>query len=268
MPELIEVEQYRRALDALVGSTLGDIEITHDGYVRPRGVPVEVFDGLVGATLRGTRRKGKLLLVDLGAARNAHPSLGFATIGLRFGMTGMLLIDGGGPIERLEYASTKNDQSWDRLRMHFGESVVSIRDQRRLGSIELDPDEDQLGPDAATVTADELRWVMAGTRRAVKTVLLDQSRLAGVGNLLADEVLWRTGLRPDRCAGELTDPRVADLAAEIRRTISVLSERGGSHTGDSFAHRAPGATCPRCEGSMRHSTVGGRSTWWCSDHQR
>lgn len=267
MPELIEVEQYRVALESLVGCELRVVEVSHAEYVRPRGAPVESLTVGVGGTLIAARRRGKLLLADIDCAGTRRGEAGTATIGLRFGMTGILLIDGQGPIEKLEYASTKKDPRWDRVRLHIGRSVVSVRDQRRLGSIELDPDETVLGPDASTVTFDELSKALHG-RRAVKAVLLDQRRLAGVGNLLADEALWRTALDPARPADELGQPEVERLADAIRETVRVLSERGGSHTGDTFAHRVAGALCPRCGGPMAHTTVGGRSTWWCSQHQR
>ena len=73
-----------------------------------------------------------------------------------------------------------------------------MRDARRLGRGRLDPDEDRLGPDALSATLADLRAALAGSGVAVKARLLDQSRLAGVGNLIADEVLWRAGLAPGR----------------------------------------------------------------------
>lgn len=262
MPELIEVEQYKRALEPLVGERVDHLEVIHPGFMRPRGAPPGAFTVLEGGRLEATRRLGKVLLLDVGCDGELVP------VGLRFGMTGMLFVNGVGPIDQLEYASSRTEPAWDRLRLHIGGSIVSIRDQRRLGSVELEPDLGALGPDAQYISADALVNSIGGTQRAIKTVLLDQSALAGLGNLLADEVLWRSGIAPSRSARDLGPTDVEMLAATIREVIAELTVRGGSHTGDSFEHRVLGAECPSCDGSMRRSRIGGRTAWWCPKHQR
>ncbi len=272
MPELIEVEQYRRALDPLLGCSVTTLDVRHREFVRPRGTPVEVLDVFRGGRLIGTRRHGKLLLLDIGLRASSQAGctraeVGSATMGIRFGMTGMLFVDGVGPIDRLEYASARVNPDWDRLVLGIGGSSVTIRDQRRLGSVELDPDTSVLGPEATTIDADGLAAVLLRRHRAVKSVLLDQSRIAGLGNLLVDEILWRAGIAPHRAAEELSSSRVSTLAATIRSTVEELSLRGGSHMGDSFPHRVAGAACPNGDGNMKRDTVGGRTTWWCPGHQ-
>jgi formamidopyrimidine-DNA glycosylase len=97
---------------------------------------------------------------------------------------------------------------------------------------------------------------------------MDQSRLAGLGNLLTDEVLWRAGLDPARTAGGLDDAERAALVRAIRQTIRVLGRRGGSHTGDLQASRARGGVCPRDGAELLRRTVGGRTTYSCPVHQR
>lgn len=272
MPELIEVELYRRALDPLIGRVITSVDVRHPKFVRPRDAPTAVLSALHGGQLVSTRRHGKLLLLDvlLASASKGSADGGdseVASLGLRFGMTGMLFIDGVGPIDRLQYASARAEVSWDRLVLVIGGANVTIRDQRRLGSVELDPDTSMLGPDATTIDATQLAVVLTSRRRAIKSVLLDQSSLAGLGNLLVDEVLWRAGIAPQRVAKELSVAEVSTLAAKIRSTVTDLSVRGGSHMGDSFVHRVPGAACPRGDGNMQRSTVGGRTTWWCPGHQ-
>lgn len=207
-------------------------------------------------------------MLDIGAKRSSHVGANgdHVAMGLRFGMTGMLFVDGVGPIDRLEYASARPNPEWDRLVLEIGGSQVTIRDQRRLGSVELDPDTSRLGPDATTIDTDGLSAALS-RRRSVKSVLLDQSCVAGLGNLLVDEVLWRAGIAPQRPAEELSTALVSDLTSTIHSTIEELSDRGGSHMGDSFPHRVLGASCPRCGGVMTRATVGGRATWWCSGHQ-
>jgi formamidopyrimidine-DNA glycosylase len=97
---------------------------------------------------------------------------------------------------------------------------------------------------------------------------MDQSRIAGLGNLLTDEVLWRAGLDPAREAGGLDDTERAELARTIRHTVRVLGRRGGSHTGDLQTSRARGGICPRDGAELQRRTVGGRTTYSCPVHQR
>jgi formamidopyrimidine-DNA glycosylase len=97
---------------------------------------------------------------------------------------------------------------------------------------------------------------------------MDQARLAGVGNLIADEVLWRAGLDPARPAGGLSPAELRRLHRHLGVGLAEMSERGGSHTGDLMEQRHPGGVCPRDGAALRRATVGGRTTWWCPVHQR
>jgi formamidopyrimidine-DNA glycosylase len=97
---------------------------------------------------------------------------------------------------------------------------------------------------------------------------MDQAHLAGVGNLIADEALWRAGLDPRRPAASLTDAEHRRLHKHLRASVADLIARGGSHTGDLRPHRRPGGLCPRDGTPLVRDTVGGRTTWWCPKHQR
>ena len=143
-----------------------------------------------------------------------------------------------------------------------------VRDPRRLGGVLLDPPEAALGPDAATVTVAELRAALAGSAAPLKARLLDQSRLAGVGNLLGDEILWRAGLSPLRPAGSLTPAELRRLHRHLNGTVADFLERGGSHTGDLMEQRRRGGVCPRDGTPLSRDVVGTRTTWWCPKHQR
>ena len=127
-----------------------------------------------------------------------------------------------------------------------------------------------LGPDALTITLAQLRVALAtrGSGPPLKARLLDQSRVAGIGNLLADEILWRAGLAPGRPCGSLTDPELRRLQRHLRTTLRDLEARGGSHTGDLMAERRVGGRCPRDGAELVRGTFGGRTTWWCPVHQR
>jgi len=142
-----------------------------------------------------------------------------------------------------------------------------VHDPRRLGGISLDPDLSGLGPDASSVGVAGLTAALAGSSAPLKARLLDQSRLAGVGNLIADEVLWRAGLSPLRPASSLSPPEVRRLHRNLIRTLADLNERGGSHLGDLMDERRLGGVCPKDGNPLTRSTVGGRTSWWCPAHQ-
>ena len=125
-----------------------------------------------------------------------------AVLGLRFGMTGRLVVDDHAVIEKLEYSSAREVPEWRRFELGFADGgTLVIVDPRRLGSVELDPDDTRLGPDAFGLSAGQLAGALEASRTALKARLLDQRRVAGLGNLLVDEILWRIGwTRPGRRA--------------------------------------------------------------------
>ena len=261
MPELPEVEAYRRLAEAAaLGRLVAAVEAPDAWFLKGGIVARDVEAALVGSRLVAARRRGKLLLLDTDRG---------PTLGLRFGMTGRLVVDGTAGVDELLYTSRRDEPVWDRFTLRLGGGgVLRVNDPRRLGGISLDPDEDALGPDALGVTATQLRAALAGSAAPLKARLLDQSRLAGVGNLMADEVLWWAGLAPVRPAGSLTAAELRRLHLQLGSTVELLIGRGGSHLGDLTAHRLPGGTCP-CDGTtLQRATIGGRTTWWCPKHQR
>ena len=131
----------------------------------------------------------------------------------------------------------------------------------------LEPAVEALGPDAAEITRDEFRARVGKGIVAIKAKLLDQSVLAGVGNLLADETLWQAKLRPSRPAGELSTDELDDLRRVLRKATRAAIAQGGVHTGEVIPYRKKDATCPRCGAPMERGVVGGRTTWWCSAEQ-
>lgn len=253
------MERYRQAAEAVVGRTIRAV-MTPDAWFLKRGLTQAVAQAaLTGRAVVAARRHGKLLMLDTDGP----------VLGLRFGMTGRLLVDGSGPIAGLEYGPDRVDPAWRRFGLEFrsGGSLV-VDDARRLGGVELWPDEASLGSDALSLTRGQLAAALAGGRAPLKAVLLDQRRVAGIGNLLADEILWRAALDPARPAGGLTGDEVARLHRTLRRVLTQLGTRGGSHTGDLQSARQRGAVCPRDGTPLERRTVGGRTTYSCPGHQR
>jgi formamidopyrimidine-DNA glycosylase len=273
VPELPEVESYRKlAESAALGRRVAEVEAADAWYVKGGIAPAVVATALRGRTLLAARRTGKLLLIDTGAsdgAANEQAGSAGPVLGLRFGMSGRLVVDGKAGVDRLLYSPTGPDGRWVRFALHFADGGhLQMVDPRRLGGVELDPDEARLGPDALGLTPAQLRRALAGAHTPLKARLLDQERIAGIGNLLADEALWRAGLAPQHPAGALSPAELRRLHRHLPPTLCELSDRGGSHTGDLMAERRPGGHCPRDGAALSRSTVGGRTSWWCPAHQR
>lgn len=259
MPEGIEIELYRRAAEVAEGRTVCRVDLVDRDYARGGVSELALRTALEGERLGAPRRRGKLLLLDIGEL----------TLGLRFGMTGRLLIDGRAVIDELEYASRRDDPAWDRFRLRFADGgSLTIRDQRRLGNVELDPDEDALGIDLFEVTGPDLGLVLRTSSRPLKARLMDQGQIAGLGNLLCDEVLWRAGLDPRRDADSLNSAERRRLLHHLRRVPVQLMARGGSHLGDLQDERHVDGRCPRDGATLRRHPVGGRTTYACPEHQR
>ena len=255
MPELLEVEAYRTILIPTIGATISGVNA--DSLVcggTPAPCPA------VGQTINGVRRHGKLLLIDL-----EH-----CTIGVHARMTGTILVDGVSPFPKLRYAPSTVEKRFVRLSAKLDDGrVIDLHDPRRLARVMVDPDYSELGPDATSIAlADGSKALgTSDSPVALKARLLDQSRIAGLGNLLVDEICFQARLDPSRRASSLSTEERKMLTKQIPRTLRELGKRGGSDGGalQEFRHR--GANCPRCGAPLRRATVGGRTTYWCSDDQ-
>ena len=269
MPELAEVEVYRRLAETALRRPIVTVH-TPDLWYLKRGVTrASLRTALRRRSFTAARRIGKLLLLDADAADTAPGSTAGPTLGLRFGMTGRLLVDDRLGVDRLVYSSERFKPEWIRFSIGFADGGrLAVVDPRRLGGVFLDPAEDALGPDAAAVGLAALRRALRSSRAPLKARLMDQARLAGVGNLIADEVLWRAGLDPRRPAGSLSSAETRRLHRHLHAVVDDLLERGGSHMGDLLEARLPGGVCPRDGAPLARGQVGGRTTWWCPRHQR
>ena len=259
MPELPEVESAR----ALIAERGLDREIVDvddaDTYVCRPHAPGELRDALVGHRLTSAHRQGKSMWIETDGGRcsgctSAWPGGSSSTTRRRAttGPTAAASTCRSGIASR---CASPTAAGW--------RCATSAASAAPSWTRELD----RLGPDAAEVTRDDFRARVGRGEAPLKARIMDQSVIAGVGNLLADEALWRAKLDPRRPAGGLDDDELDRLRREIRATTRRAIERGGVHTGDVIPHRRRDGVCPRCGADMARATIGGRTTYWCAAEQ-
>jgi formamidopyrimidine-DNA glycosylase len=254
MPEGLEAEIHRRAAEVLVRRRINVADVD------PACGDPRIISSLVGARVLGVGRAGKHVIVRTTAG----------DLGLHFGMTGRLIVDGVPAMGDLEYGSNRDDPAWDRFTLTAGRVTVRVNDPRRWSRYVLDPDVSALGVDLLAPETHLAAALQSVRRRRapVKAVLLDQSVIAGIGNLIADEVLFTAGIDPRTPFADLDDElRERLLAALVRRPAEMLAA-GGSHTGVLGPPvRRPSGCCPLDGSPLERATVGGRTTFICPVHQ-
>jgi formamidopyrimidine-DNA glycosylase len=254
VPELPDVEGFRRVLlDCGSRRSVTDIEVRDAGVLR--GITEKrLRKELKGKHLGKAWRHGKWLFV---------PTDGDPTLVFHFGMTGSLrCCDPEEPIE-----------AHDRVILTLdGTRNLCYRDQRKLQGVQLADDAavnrilDGLGPDAGAVSREEFLELLSGRRGAVKSALMDQSVIAGLGNLLCDEILWRARVAPRNPARNLDEKTLRRIHAAMDRvlTTSVRDGRVPPRRSWLTGRRDDSEPkCPRCGDPLRSSRSAGRRTVWC-----
>jgi formamidopyrimidine-DNA glycosylase len=243
MPELPEAERARQTLEAVLGRRIARVD-DRDTYVCRPHAPGEIADALTGHRLASAHRRGKFLWLETADG---------PTLGLHLGMSGHIVLDGPGDVSR-----------WDRFAIEFDDGTrFALRDKRRLGRAVLNPDFSHVGPDAAHVGREDFRRLIGTGRTPIKARLLNQGRISGVGNLLADQVLWQARIAPARLVSDLSVEDLDRLRRELRAALRSAIRKGGAHTGRFVAARGADGSCPRCGHHLARATVGGRTTYWC-----
>jgi formamidopyrimidine-DNA glycosylase len=276
VPELPEVESVRRRLaPVLEGRRLERVEIVDARLTRPID-PVLVARELEGEQIDTVDRRGKYLIVRFESGR---------ALLVHLRMTGSFRL-------RSAAESALDEDAYRRsvVRLDDG-SDVAYRDVRRFGTwLLLEPGElddyldARVGPEPLdpAFTAAELAARLARRRAPVKAVLLDQRTLAGVGNIYADEALWRARIHPLRTAGSLRPAETRTLRDAIRDVLELAIERQGSTLRDYAlpdgeaggmqeefrVYGRLGEPCDRCGTPIERIVVGGRGTWYCPRCQR
>jgi formamidopyrimidine-DNA glycosylase len=275
MPELPEVETVRRRLEpVLLGRRFDRVEILDSRLTRPFD-PTEVAAELDSERVTALDRRGKYLVVRFESGR---------ALLIHLRMTGTLLhvVSGGVPEHDPHLRAV--------VRLDDGSDVV-YRDVRRFGTWLLaEPGEAEpylrarLGrePLAQAFTSRRLGEALEGRRAPVKAAILDQRRLAGVGNIYADEALWRARIHPQRPAGELREDELRALHRGIRAALKAGIARQGATLRDyrtpngdpgSMQHEfkvygREGEPCERCGQPIEKIRAAGRGTWYCPGCQR
>jgi len=273
MPELPEVETVRRALELELREAR---VLAVDGRSIALRRPLVIEDlaaVLPGRRFAAARRRGKFLLLDLDPP---------GTLLCHLGMSGRLTLDAAeAPLLPHTHAV---------LRLGDGRELRFV-DPRRFGLMAwLEPGTEKTDPSLARLGPEPLdpeigRWLpprLKARQAPLKTLLLDQHLVAGVGNIYAAEALWRAGIRPDREGRRTALPRLARLAQEVRAVLEEAVAEGGTTIRDYAApsgdfgyfavrlevYGRQGKPCRRCGAELRAGVLGGRTTSWCPRCQR
>lgn len=285
MPELPEVETVKAGLARLLpGRTVASVQLDAGSPKSFPNAPTDVERFLIGASVQTVTRRAKVLLIAL--------SSDYSLV-VHLKMTGQLVFDGTGvhfgaghPSDSLVHALP--DRS-TRVTLIFTDgSQLFFNDQRKFGWMRLLPTTEvpeldffkKVGPEPL---AADFTWQDFATRlrrrpnSGIKAVLLDQTVIAGVGNIYADESLWGAKIHPETRTGSLSDVKIKTLYTALRTVLQLSIDKGGSsnHTyvdaegrkGSymTFANvfRREGQACPRCGTTIVKTRVAGRGTHWC-----
>jgi formamidopyrimidine-DNA glycosylase len=265
MPELPEVQTVVATLaPRIVTRRIRGVELLRDDIVHPCGF--DLAKALRSKTVQGVSRRGKRIVITLGGGEQFYVHLG---------MTGRLTID---PPSAQIIKHT-------HLILHFDGFDVRFRDPRRFGGvwwIGRDESTDKMGPEPLTLRPETLIQRLAKTRRVIKSALLDQNLIAGLGNIYVDEALFEAGIHPLSIANELSPQQVRRLNRAIKTTLRrAIRHRGstlrdyvdadGVSGGFQKLHRVydrKGQPCANCKTPLERIVIGARSTHFCPHCQR
>jgi formamidopyrimidine-DNA glycosylase len=256
------VERARALLeDRAVGRRVVDVDDADTWVCRPHA-PGDIAAALRGVTLTAARRRGKAMWLETDDGEGP-------TLGIHLGMAGRIVVDDAEAGDPKADSEAGDERRWDRFAITFEDGGrLALRDKRRLGRVRLEPDLAGVGPDAAEIGRVAFRERVGRGSAPVKARIMDQAVVAGIGNLLADEALWRARIDPRRPAVDVTGEELDRLWRSVRAATRDAIRLGGAHTGRVIPFRRWGASCPRCGAEMSRATVGGRTTWWCPREQR
>ena len=260
MPELPEAEANRLRIEReCLNRTIEAVELGEDtDYLELPGDNERTR--LVGHQFTQTHRHGKLIF----AGSKTGPWLA-----VHLGMTGSLR-----PFDEPDGAP-----DYAKFLIRFeGDRRLAFRCPRKLGWVRVvdSPSEEiariEYGPDALEIGLEDFTEVIGGSRGATKSALMDQRKLAGVGNLWSDEILYRVGIDPEHKGTDLSEDTLADMHSAMRDILRAVMDTEAHYDrlpDDWLIHtRKAGSECPRCDGTIEKTKVGGRSAFHCTRHQK
>lgn len=260
MPELPDVEIFKRYLDATsLHQRIADVDV-RNAYILKETSARELARELKGRRFESSRRHGKHLFVRAGDK---------LWLRLHFGMTGSL-----------EYF--RNDKRASRhARVIFifaNNHRLAFDDQRQFGQIGLLKDVDEflkkraLGPDVLEIGISQFKEILGKRRVAVKSILLNQKLIAGIGNIYADEILFYARMHPATETSHLSDKARTKLFHATRYILkkAIAAKADANQMPESWflPHRGKGGKCPRCGRKLKSATIGGRTAWFCAHCQK
>lgn len=259
MPELPDVEAFRQTVEnAALRTPVQHTTVQDSRILDDRLAPSGLGRRLKSKAFTAAHRHGKVLFLRQGRGRGA--------LVLRFGMTGSVQI------------CKKNEELPDHTRAELclsNGSRLAVISQRLLGSIGFTDDESQfiededLGPDALNggLSKKDFIDMLSQSRATVKATLMDQSRIAGIGNVYADEILFQAGIRPDRKAEGLSEKESATVYRKMHHVLHLaanrLTEQKDFPGSWLLPKRGKHNPCPHCNGKIKSMKVSGRTTWYC-----
>ncbi len=259
MPELPDVETFRRYFDATsLHKKIDDVQVNVlrvlSGITEP-----DLRERLVGDQFRSSERVGKYLLGELESSWMVF----------HFGMTGSL--------QYFRDPTDEPDHTAVLIRFANGYHLSYI-DIRKFGLIALTPGveaftrEKDLGPDALALTEDAFRTALKGRRGSVKSTLMNQSVISGIGNIYSDEILFQAGIHPETGIDALDDTEIHRLFITLKNVLQTAIEAGAEidKLPDTYLipHRQKGGACPKCGQPLHTLTVGGRTAYFCPNQQK
>jgi len=269
MPELPEVETVAQGLRRrALGRRISAVYVRHPGVIA--GSPEEFAATLEGRTIGKVSRKGKAIAIEM-SAENGSPRY----LLVRLGMTGQLTVSSrDAPVEPHTHVFMPLDEGHEELR---------FRDARRFGRLrsltfaELEKVLGGLGPDAQAVTQPEFLAAMRGRKGAIKSWLMNQNLVAGLGNIYADEALFEARIHPLSQPGRVSRGKAHQLYKAVRKVLQRAVRLGGTTFSDYLdvegrpgaflaklrVYQHTGQPCRRCGEAIRRLVIGGRSSHFC-----
>ncbi len=258
MPELPDVEIFKQEAEKALHRRIKEVHNRDPDFVKVSRR--EFNQQVVGKELQQVRRKGKYLFLETGDR---------STVVLHFGMTGLL-----------KYAP-EEEAAPDYVKLTFeldNRHHLHYVSKRKLGRVEMTDDlgkyaeEQDLGTDAFHMGEDEFMEKAKAGRAMVKSFLMDQSSISGIGNVYSDEMLYQAGIHPKTKSGRLSEKQIAELYRKMQYVLEKAIDREADVSRMPgtwlLPNREEGGDCPRCHGRIRTTKVSGRTAYYCPSCQK